>query len=327
MRGDTRALLLRAAAAEFGEHGLKATSMRAVARRAGVDPALVHHYFRCKDELFVASTASAQLPAGAAAAVVAAGRDGVVPAVLVALMSWVYDGTPVFDSVGGPMLALFPFVVMFVVTSVTTLRERQTGTLERVLTTPVGKGDFIAGYACAFGLLAMVQAVVATGVAVGVAGLEVPGSLSALALVAVLVAVLGTTLGLLASAFAATELQAVQFMPALVLPQVLLCGLLRPRGGAADRPSGAVQRAAAEPRCRRRGGGGGEPRSLARPRGTDGSRGPVRGGGGGRRFPHPAAAHALRRVASSRCSRPSRPETTWSQWSTTSTREPSTGSG
>lgn len=158
----------------------------------------------------------------------------VVPSVLVALMAWVYSGTVVFDRVGASMLALFPFTVMFLVTSLTTLRERQSGTMERLLTTPLRKHELIGGYALAFGLLAAVQAAVATTVA-GLVGLDVAGPTWALLLVAVLVSVLGTALGLLASAFAATELQAVQFMPAFVLPQLLLCGLLRPRE---DLPAG-----------------------------------------------------------------------------------------
>jgi ABC-2 type transport system permease protein len=167
----------------------------------------------------------------------------VVPSVLVALMAWVYEGTAVFDQVGGPMLALFPFTVMFVVTSVTTLRERQSGTLERLLTTPLRKYELIGGYALAFGLLAVVQAVVATSVALLV-GLDVLGPVWALLGVSVLVAVLGTALGLLASAFATTELQAVQFMPAFVLPQLLLCGLLRPRE---DLPAGLQELSALLP--------------------------------------------------------------------------------
>lgn len=158
----------------------------------------------------------------------------VVPSVLVALMAWVYSGTGVFDRVGAPMLALFPFTVMFLVTSLTTLRERQSGTLERLLTTPLRRHELIGGYALAFGLLAAVQAVVATTVA-QLVGLDVAGPWWALLAVAVLISVLGTALGLLASAFAATELQAVQFMPAFVLPQLLLCGLLRPRE---DLPAG-----------------------------------------------------------------------------------------
>ena len=153
----------------------------------------------------------------------------VVPCVLMGLLAWIYNGTHVFDRIGAPLLGVFPFVVMFLVTSVTTLRERSSGTLERLLSTPLGKGDFLAGYALAFGALAVVQALVATGFAIWICGLNVAGPLWLLVLVAVVDAVLGTALGLFVSAFAQTEFQAVQFMPAFVLPQFLLCGLLVPR--------------------------------------------------------------------------------------------------
>jgi ABC-2 type transport system permease protein len=153
----------------------------------------------------------------------------VVPCVLIGLLAWIYNGTQVFDRIGAPLLGVFPFVVMFLVTSVTTLRERSSGTLERLLSTPLGKGDFLAGYAVAFGALAIVQALVATGFAIWVCGLDVAGPRWLLVVVAVVDAVLGTALGLFVSAFARTEFQAVQFMPAFVLPQFLLCGLLLPR--------------------------------------------------------------------------------------------------
>ncbi len=153
----------------------------------------------------------------------------VVPCVLLGLLAWIYNGTPVFDHIGPALLGIFPMIVMFIVTSIATLRERQSGTLERLLTTPLGKGDFMLGYGLAFGALAVVQGVVATAFAVWVCGLDVAGSLGLLLVVALADAVLGTALGLLASGFARTEFQAVQFMPAFVLPQILLCGLLVPR--------------------------------------------------------------------------------------------------
>jgi ABC-2 type transport system permease protein len=150
----------------------------------------------------------------------------VVPCVLLTLLWWMFDGNDfIFNRFGPPLLALFPFIVMFLVTSVTTLRERSSGTLERLLSMPLGKGDLLLGYAVAFGLVALAQAAVAVGLTVWVLGLEVTGPVWMLTVVAVLDAVLGTTLGLFVSAFAETEFQAVQFMPALVLPQVLLCGL------------------------------------------------------------------------------------------------------
>jgi ABC-2 type transport system permease protein len=134
-----------------------------------------------------------------------------------------------FDEFGPALLAMFPFIVMFLVTSVTTLRERSSGTLERLLTMPLGKLDFLLGYAIAFGLLAAVQSTLAVAVSVGLLGLDVAGPVWLLGVVAVADAVLGTALGLLVSAFATTEFQAVQFMPAFVLPQILLCGLFVPR--------------------------------------------------------------------------------------------------
>ena len=153
----------------------------------------------------------------------------VVPCVLLALLAWVFDGTRTFDAVGAPLLGIFPFVIMFLVTSVATLRERTSGTLERLLTMPIGKLDLLVGYALAFGLVAVVQAAVATALAVTLLGLDVAGPVWLLLVIAVLDALLGMALGLLVSAFAATEFQAVQFMPAFVLPQFLLCGLLVPR--------------------------------------------------------------------------------------------------
>lgn len=154
----------------------------------------------------------------------------VAPSLLVGLFAWLFsDQEGVFDQVGGAILALFPFVVMFLITSITTLRERRSGTLERLMTTPLGKADFILGYALAFGLMATLQALVTVTFAVTVCGLEVDGALWQLGLVAVVDAILGTALGLLASAFAQTEFQAVQFMPVLVFPQIILGGLFMPR--------------------------------------------------------------------------------------------------
>lgn len=159
----------------------------------------------------------------------------VVPCLLIGLLAWVFDGQPhVFDRIGAPLLGVFPFLSMFVVTSVTTLRERASGTLERLLTLPLAKLDLLLGYALAFGLVAVVQAALAAGVALGLLGLDVAGSPLLLAGVAVLNALLGMALGLLVSAFASTEFQAVQFLPAVVLPQLLLCGLLTPRERMAD---------------------------------------------------------------------------------------------
>ncbi|GAB3128017.1 ABC transporter permease [Glaciibacter psychrotolerans] len=153
----------------------------------------------------------------------------VVPSLLIGLVAWIFSDTTSFSTVGPAMIALFPFIVMFLVTSITTLRERRTGTLERLLSMPLGKGDFILGYTLAFGLLAVVQSAIAVGYSVWVCGLTISGSIWLLLAVAVADAVLGTALGLLASAFANTEFQVVQFMPAIVFPQILLGGIFLPR--------------------------------------------------------------------------------------------------
>lgn len=154
----------------------------------------------------------------------------VMPALLVSLMWWIYSDSPAtFDRVGGPLLAVFPAIIMFIVTSVATLRERSGGTLPRLFTMPMGKLDFLLGYALAFALIAIVQAAVVVSIALYALDLDIRGDAWQLGVVAVLDGVLGTALGLFASAFASTEFQAVQMMPAVMIPQLLLCGLLVPR--------------------------------------------------------------------------------------------------
>ncbi len=155
----------------------------------------------------------------------------VLPCVLITLLWWMFKDQPgdLFNRFGPGLLAIFPFIVMFLVTSVTTLRERSSGTLERLLAMPMGKFDFLGGYALAFGIVATAQAALAVALSVGVLGLDISGPVWLLGLVAVADAVLGTALGLFVSAFAQTEFQAVQFMPLFVIPQILLCGLFVPR--------------------------------------------------------------------------------------------------
>jgi ABC-2 type transport system permease protein len=149
-----------------------------------------------------------------------------VPALLITLLRFVFDGQPAtFDRLGGPMIGLFPFITMFLVTSITMLRERTGGTLERLMSMPVGKLDLLAGYGAAFAAVAALQAAITATVAFALLDLDVAGSTSAMVALAIGNAVLGMSLGLFVSAFATSEFQAVQFMPAFVLPQLLLCGI------------------------------------------------------------------------------------------------------
>lgn len=159
-----------------------------------------------------------------------------VPALLMTLLYYLYVNVPtppgqvpLFDRIAVTMLGILPFVVMFLITSIAMQRERSSGTLERLLTTPMSKLDLLGGYGTAFSLAATAQAVVACLVAFGLLGLTTAGSVGWVVLIAVLDAVLGVALGLLCSAFARTEFQAVQFMPVIVIPQLFLCGLLVPR--------------------------------------------------------------------------------------------------
>lgn len=155
----------------------------------------------------------------------------VVPSALVGLLAWSLNNQPAsFDHIGPKLLGVFPLVIMFLVTSVATLRERTGGTLERLLTMPLTKGEFVIGYSLAFGLFAVVQSTLVSALSYSVFGLAHQGVPWRISAVAICAALLGTAFGLALSALAHTEFQAVQFMPAFVLPQLLLCGLVVPVG-------------------------------------------------------------------------------------------------
>ena len=158
-----------------------------------------------------------------------------VPPLLLTLFKYVFVGQErTFDRIGGPLVGIFPFISMFLVTSIAMLRERTTGTLERLMTLPPSKLDLLVGYGISFALVATVQASLTALVGFGLLGLDVAGPVWLVIGLAVCNALLGMSLGLFASAFARTEFQAVQFLPALVFPQLLLCGLLVPRERMAD---------------------------------------------------------------------------------------------
>jgi len=154
----------------------------------------------------------------------------VVPTGLLVLLYFLFEGQPhTFQRIGAPLCGLFPFIVMFLVTSIAMLRERNSGTLERLMTLPLAKGDILLGYGIAFGLLAALQALIVCTVGFAILGLHAAHGAWLVGLLAIANALLGMALGLFASAFARTEFQAVQFMPALIFPQLLLCGLFVPR--------------------------------------------------------------------------------------------------
>jgi ABC-2 type transport system permease protein len=153
----------------------------------------------------------------------------VVPCLLLSLLRWLFDDTlTVFNRIGPAFLGLVPFIIMFLITSITTLRERTSGTMERLMTTPIGKLDLILGYMLTFGIIAIVQALLASSLLLYVLNVDIAGPDWFMIVMAVADALLGTALGLFVSAFAQTEFQAVQFMPAFIFPQLLVGGLLVP---------------------------------------------------------------------------------------------------
>lgn len=152
-----------------------------------------------------------------------------VPSVLLFLLYSLFDGAAIFNRIGLIMLGLFPHIIMFLITGISMLRERTTGTLERLLTTPIHRADLLAGYGLAFGLAAAVQGAVSAAAAYWLFDLQTAGDPIWVVLIAIMNALLGVSLGLLTSAFARTEFQAVQFMPVTVFPQLLASGLIVPR--------------------------------------------------------------------------------------------------
>jgi ABC-2 type transport system permease protein len=158
----------------------------------------------------------------------------VAPALL-ALFKYIFDHQPLtFDRIGAPLIGLFPLVMMFLITSIAMLRERTSGTLERLMSLPLAKLDLLLGYALAFALLAAIQGAITGAVGFWALDVQADGPAWAVVLLAIANALLGMALGLFLSAFASTEFQAVQFMPAFLLPQILLAGLLISRARMPD---------------------------------------------------------------------------------------------
>ena len=150
----------------------------------------------------------------------------VVPPVLLTILKYIFgDDQSIFGSIAPMLLGIFPMIMMFLITSIVTLRERRSGTLDRLLTMPISKFDFIFGYALAFSLLGLLQASVSSLVMLGLLKVTVMAGAWPTIVAAVLASFLGTSLGLFTSAFATSEFQAIQFLPAFIFPQLLTCGL------------------------------------------------------------------------------------------------------
>lgn len=157
-----------------------------------------------------------------------------VPSALLSLFKLILDneinGRPIgnFDTLAPPLIATFVFLFVFILSTVSFLRERTEGTFERMLTTPVRHRDIIIGYMLGFLGLAIAQSAINVTFLVWVLGAESSGSLILVFLIQFMLAVCAVNLGVMLSTFARTELQAVQFVPMVVVPQVILAGTIFP---------------------------------------------------------------------------------------------------
>ena len=147
------------------------------------------------------------------------------------------------DAFAPALVAFFSYFLVFVLTGISFLRERIGGTLERLLATPVRRSEIVTGYSAGFGFFATLQVILIMAFALGTLHVQAIGPLPAFSvglgianagspvlafLVALLLALGAVNLGIFLSTFARTELQVVQFIPIVIVPQALLCGLLWP---------------------------------------------------------------------------------------------------
>ena len=137
-------------------------------------------------------------------------------------------GYRLLDYLAPVLIALFAFFFIFLLSTVSFLRERTSGTLERLLATPLTRAELVIGYLGGFALFALLQALVILAFTVLVLKVQYRGNLATIFIVEAVLVVGAVSLGLAISAFARNELQAVQFVPLVLLPQVFLSGLLVP---------------------------------------------------------------------------------------------------
>ncbi|KHL95969.1 ABC transporter permease [Paenibacillus sp. IHB B 3415] len=129
------------------------------------------------------------------------------------------------DRFGPIMIGVFVFFFVFLIAGVSFLRERTTGTLERLLSTPLKRWEIVLGYVCGFGIFTVFQALLISWFSIQVLGIMMAGSFGYVLLMTLLLSMSALTLGTLLSAFAANELQMIQFIPLVIVPQIFLSGL------------------------------------------------------------------------------------------------------
>lgn len=134
----------------------------------------------------------------------------------------------ILDGLAPLLIGVFAFFFTFLLSAVAFLRERTSGTLERLMATPLRRGELVLGYLAGFSFFALIQAAVIVAFTVLVLRVRYTGDLATVFLVVAMLVFVSVSLGLFVSAFARNELQAIQFIPIVIVPQVFLSGLLAP---------------------------------------------------------------------------------------------------
>lgn len=131
-----------------------------------------------------------------------------------------------FDTLLPILIGFIVFFFVFLISGIALLRERTTGTLDRLLATPVRRGEIISGYLLGYGIFAVIQTVLIVGYALFVFKIQILGNIAAIFLINLLLAITALSLGLLISTFANSEFQMLQFIPLVVIPQIFFTGLI-----------------------------------------------------------------------------------------------------
>ncbi|GIP70810.1 ABC transporter permease protein [Lactiplantibacillus pentosus] len=123
-------------------------------------------------------------------------------------------------------LGFFVFFFVFLISGISLLNERTTGTLSRLLATPIRRSEIICGYLIGYGCFAIIQTLVTVLFAITVFKIHLVGSLGLVFLTNLLLALVALTLGIFISTFANSEFQMIQFIPLVVVPQIFFAGLI-----------------------------------------------------------------------------------------------------
>lgn len=150
------------------------------------------------------------------------------PAILLVAVRWVFDSGAAFSETGTLMIGAFPSFSMLLIGSMCIVRERNRGTLEAIMATPVTRSELIGGYVITSVVLAFFQAVCTVAVAYGICGISTEAPFWLVGIMATLSGIFGMSLGLALSSFARNEHEASHFIPGLMVPQLLICGAFYP---------------------------------------------------------------------------------------------------